>query len=642
MVTVDDDPLRIRILGRVSARLGEGEVDLGPPKQRALAALLALKVNGRVGTDEVVTTLWPDNPPRSAPQLVHTYVARLRQALEPSTPRRHRTTVISSVSGGYRLNLVDDAFDLLTFRKLTRQARYLVESDQWEPAFALLVSALDQWEDVSLSELAALLPNRLEVAQLHQEWVAAGTDLVGLGLAHDRTAVVLPVAEQLARLEPLNETVQVCHLEALGRTGQRAAALTTYAEVRSRLRGELGVDPGPQLARTFQDLLDTPAPEPPQPRPAVERRLPPPWRGYGAAVEDIVGRDRELSQFGRMLGQHRLVTLTGPAGVGKSALALGIARNALARREADTFAGGVAVVDLSAVQGECELMAAVAAVLGQPSSGETVVDSLARRHSLLVLDNAETVIDECAGFVDRLLRRTRQTTVLVTSRELLGLPYEAVRQVRPLSLPKPADAADVARLAGVASVDLFVRRAAQVRPDFAVVPENASLIISVCRLLDGLPLGLELAAAALRIRQLRDLVDRLSDPLDQLMPARRGAPAHHGTLRSAVLRSAHSLGREEQVTLAALSTLTGEFCQHRAGPVLRHALGGGTAELAAVLDQLVDKSLLMVRHDRVGSRYRMLRTVRALGRELCGSFASAGQAFAAADPCVLSCRCAER
>jgi predicted ATPase len=202
--------------------------------------------------------------------------------------------------------------------------------------------------------------------------------------------------------------------------------------------------------------------------------------------------------------------------------------------------------------------------------------------------------------------------VLVTSRELLGLPYETVRQVRPLRIPGEDDVHDLDRLQRNPSVELFTRRAAQVRAGFAVDRSNARQVVAVCRQLDGLPLALELAAAALRNRGLTWLADRLADPLAELGTIRRGSPGHHRTLRAALLRSIDSLCDDEVRLLARVSTFNGEFGVDLA----RESLPAGAADVQILLDRLVDTSLVTVRHDPDGSRYRVLRTVRALGREL--------------------------
>ncbi|MFI7552719.1 AfsR/SARP family transcriptional regulator [Micromonospora sediminimaris] len=599
--------LQIQILGSVRATIHGQEVDLGPPKQRAVLALLALRADGHVPLDDLITVLWSGRPPVRAASLVHTYVARLRHTLEPDTPRRQRTNVIASAPGGYRLTVADNQLDLLQFRAGIREAAAWHAAGEHEIAFTTYRETLERWRDPQLTDLTTLLVEQDDIGPLRQEFLAAALDYIGLGLESGRPEVVLPLAERLAQAEPLNERVQARVLRALARIGQRAWAIERYADVRARLKLDLGVDPGAELTEAYREVLDADPPRPDGATLSADHQ--PPWRGPAAVVDELVGRTADLAAVCDLLGDYRMVSLTGPAGVGKSALGMAVA---LELRE--RFADGVAVVDLANARTGRELVQATAAVVDEPGSWHAkgclpLTHRLHDRKLLLVLDNAELVTDEAADLVDDVLRGCPQVHVLLTSRELLGLPYEAVYPVRPLAVEKEHGSATAPALA------LFAQRAVQIQPAFRLTESNLEAVRSVCRALDGLPLAIELAAACLRTQRLEALVNVVDDPLRRIRPRRRGLPSHHRSLRAAVNRSMELLGPAEQRCFAALGAVPAEFGLEAAA-VAGRAIGGEPETLQMLLDRLVDKSVLEVLHGASGRRYRMLGTVHALARQM--------------------------
>ncbi|WP_025620473.1 AfsR/SARP family transcriptional regulator [Salinispora cortesiana] len=600
----------IQILGPIQATIGGSEIDPGSPKQRAILALLALRAGRHVPLDEVIAALWAGPAPARATNLVHTYVARLRQVLEPETPRHRRTNVIASVPGGYRLAVGVGQLDLHAFRAEVREAAALREHGQPTGAFARFGESIARWRDPQLSELAALLIEQDDIRPLRQEFLAAALNYVALGLELERPEAVLPVAEQMALTEPLNERVQARLLQTLARIGQRARAIERYAEVRGRLRLDLGVDPGPELSAAYREVLEAKPTSSPthQPSPAHA----PPWRGAAPLIDELTGRSADLTAVNDLLDGYRLVSLTGPAGVGKSALGLAVAEQQR-RRHAD----GVAVVDLTNVRTGPALERAVIAVVApapRQATGPAVslVRQLDDRQLLLVIDNAELATDATADLADELLRCCPGLTVLLTSRELLGMRYEAVYPVRPLrtdpepgsSTPPPAQ-------------QLFARRATQVQPKFRLDESTMPGVTTVCRALDGLPLAIELAAACLRTQRLDVLVEVVADPLHWLRPPRRGVPSHHRSLHAAVYRSIELLDAAELRCFTGLGAMPADFdLASAAGAGADAALIGNPRAVRMLLDRLVDKSVLEVRHGPAGRTYHMLGTVHALARQL--------------------------
>jgi predicted ATPase len=231
---------------------------------------------------------------------------------------------------------------------------------------------------------------------------------------------------------------------------------------------------------------------------------------------------------------------------------------------------------------------------------------------LVVLDNVEHLVDSCASVVDEVVRACRCVSVIVTSRERLGLPYEAIWKLHTLTV----SAADEPGWVGDRpAVQLFARRAAQVSPGFRLGPDNAETVAKLCERLDDLPLAVELAAACLATDTLDELVERLDNPLHELRPPRRGSPVHQCSLWMALRRSLDCLNEYERWCFLRLASLPPCFQPAVAQEAWERA-PWGNVDGRAMLTRLVDKSLLFVRHEPNGPSYGMLRLVRRFGAEL--------------------------
>ena len=332
-----------------------------------------------------------------------------------------------------------------------------------------------------------------------------------------------------------------------------------------------------------------------------------------------MGRGRELSEVGRLLGEARLLTLTGAGGSGKTRLALRAASAAVG------FEDGVFWVELASLSDETLVPRKVARTLGvREAPGRSPVETLAEHVGdgkvLLVLDNCEHLLDVCARLADALLRSCPWLKILATSREPLGVRGEVLWQVPPLSLPDESARPSREDLLRHDSVRLFVERAGLVAPGFALSDRDAGEVSKLCQRLDGMPLALELAAARVKVLSVRQILERLDDRFGLLTSSGRMVEPRQRTLRATIDWSHDLLSRGEKVLFRRLSVFSGGFTLE----ATERICAGEGIEPEAVLDllsRLVDKSLVVseavgTAHNATSLRYRLLETVRRYGWEM--------------------------
>ena len=334
-------------------------------------------------------------------------------------------------------------------------------------------------------------------------------------------------------------------------------------------------------------------------------------RPLPAALSSFVGRERERADVARLLGASRLVTLTGAGGIGKTRLALQVASDL-----ATTYPRGTCLVELAALADPSLLARAVAAALGlRDDAGRSVLaallDFLAARRLLLVLDNCEHLLDAAARLTETILRACPDLRILATSREALGLTGEVVSWVPPLAVPPPEAAPLAEPLLGYAAVRLFCERACAARPGFALSAQNAPAAAQLCRRLDGMPLAIELAAARIRALTIEQIVERLDDRFALLTTGSRTAHPRHQTLRRAIEWSYDLLPAGERASFDRLGVFAGGWRLPAAGAVW----GTAPAETLDLLARLVERSLVLAEPRGAAVRYRLLETLRQFARE---------------------------
>ena len=352
------------------------------------------------------------------------------------------------------------------------------------------------------------------------------------------------------------------------------------------------------------------------------RREFPPLRSLDAIPNNLpvhltsfVGREAELVDLARLAGQHRLLTITGSGGVGKTRLAARVAAE-LAAAHPD----GAWWVELGPLSDPALVTEAVLGVLqvgDAPGSSalQRLTVHLATRHLLVVLDNCEHVLDACATMSEAILRTCPSVSVLATSREALGVGGEVTWRVPPMTLPTKGAPCPVESLGSYDAVRLFVDRALKARPNFAVTNATAPVVAEICARLDGIPLAIELAAARIRVLTPQQILDGLEDRFRLLTGGARGALPRQKTLEASVAWSHDLLTSDERVLFRRLSVFAGGFTLDAAETVGALAGPGTGPDHAAVLDLLdglAAKSLVVVEDDLEGaaSRYRLLETIR--------------------------------
>jgi predicted ATPase/DNA-binding CsgD family transcriptional regulator len=340
-----------------------------------------------------------------------------------------------------------------------------------------------------------------------------------------------------------------------------------------------------------------------------------------AEPNSFVGRERDLAELAMLLTDVRALTLCGPGGIGKTRLAL-----RLAAELAPEFPDGTWLAELADL-GDPELVTRrVAATLGireEPdrSLAETLTEALRSRCLLLILDTCEHLVDACASLVQQMLAGCRWIRVVATSREPLRVRGEQVWRVPPLELPTTLERLPPEEMLEHEAVRLFTDRAAAVRPGFALVAENAEAVARLCRMLDGIPLAIELAAARIRALSVEQVAGRLSDRFGLLASGDRTAPVRQQTLRAAVDWSYELLTEPEQALLRRLSVFSGwnlemaeQVCVDDQIPV---------DDVLDLLAALIDKSLVSLDGEVTGdARYRLLDTI---GEYAAGRLAASGE-----------------
>ncbi len=566
--------LEIRILGPFEVLAGGRPADVGGSKRQALLAMLALG-NGRMaGVDMLIDGLWGAELPAAPRNALHHHVARLRAALGDDA--------IAGSANGYALH--GALVDAVRFEELLAETRGALRDGDVGAAADAVASALALWRGAALQGLTVTAWFSSEARRLETLRVDALEERFEVALALGEHRELVSGLRAALADNPFRERLWAQLMLALYRSGRQADALETFQEARRVLADELGLEPGPDLRRLQEAIL---AHDPAIAAVPLDRRR----RGnLPAPSTSFVGRQEESAHVAALLHEHRLVTLTGPPGVGKSRLAVETARSL-----EDEFPDGIWLVDFAragAAADAVRLLANVVDVRGSDPLAR-VASRLRSAEALLVLDACEYVRDEAARIASTLLAECPRLRILSTSRETLHVAGEVRFPVAPL---------------GMAAVDLFLERARAARPGFETDADAVALAAEIVRRVDGLPLAIELAAARVNVLGLGELVSILERRAALLRDSPVSDPSRTA-LRGLVDWSYDLLHADEKTLLHHLAV-------HRGGASLESLVGVAAthglnqATVAYLVSALVDKSIVSTSFSGGAARYDMLDTVR--------------------------------
>lgn len=581
--------MRLAVLGPLEA-IGDG----GPVERlshRRLLAILA-QAGQPLDLERLADRFWPAERPATWKAALQTHVSAIRRLIGSDVVVRH--------GGGYALDLERHDVDLHEFTNWTATVRESFEAGRWDDVVAAADRALGLWRGEPFPELSGdefALADIVHLREQHVEVAERRADaLLQLG-RHDE---VLPELEALVIEHPLREHLWELLMMARARSGRTAEALDAYRELRAQM-AELGLEPNPGLRDLEARILR----EDPT---VVGRRV---RHNLPAVRTSFVGREDELRELSDLLADHRLVTLTGVGGAGKTRLA-----QALARRHLDDFPDGVHLVDLAPVTDPAMVTSAIALAFGlraQADPEDALRDALRHRTTLCLLDNCEHLADRVADVVDLLLDAGPGVSVLATSRAPLGLPDEARFEVPPLRVPDADDHPD--QVVGSDAVRLLLDRSRLAGGERAVADEDVLVLAELCRRLDGLPLAIELAAARLGSVTPATVVETLAHGLDLVSGDGSGRPDRHRALEATIAWSHDLLTATQRTVFARLAVFAGGFTYEAAEDVCA-ADELSTQTVGTALVALVERSMVVSWRNLDGRRrYRLLETIRTFALE---------------------------
>ena len=617
---VSEFRLQVRLFGAFEVRIdGVPIPPLRTRKVQWLLALLLLHQDQSLDRAWLAGTLWPDSAPVSALFNLRQSLSNLRYALGPA-----ERCLQASMVNALILNAASIEADVITFdTAITAGDRASLEQAVSLYRGPLLEGCAEAWVFA-------------ERSVREEQYLSALEKLAEQALGHGERDAARKYLRAVIQVDPLREEAQRALIKTLADMGDYGAAVQTYRDLRVLLRRELNTDPDPETQTVFQQvraearhksrivplaIVPLPAPAP------TTRQLPCP-------LTTLVGRKAEIEEIITTLNTTRLLTLTGPGGVGKTRLAI-----AIGEQVAEEYRDGVCFVDLAPLSEPDLLVQTVAGALQvQERMGcsllTTLQASLQAKSLLLLLDNCEHLLDRCADLVSALLQRCPGIRVLATSRQNLGLTGEVGWKVSALSTPSLSNLTLrdgqqkgwMSLLSEYEAIQLFLVRAQQAMPGFQMTAQNAEEIARICARLDGLPLALELAAARVRSLSVAEIQSRLNDRFRLLTGGSRVALPRQKTLRALLDWSYDLLGEAEQALLCRLAVFAGGFTLQAAEAVCPEESRDGqdtcseeavyeTWETLDLLSSLVDKSLVMAELEAGQMRYRLLETMRQYAQD---------------------------
>jgi predicted ATPase/DNA-binding SARP family transcriptional activator len=609
--------LKIHLLGGFRISVGQTPIEdhqWGRRKAQALLKILALQPGHKAHRDRILDLLWPEQELESASNNLHKTIHAARRTLEPQLDSGSRSRFIEL--RGQQVVLCAPSqlwIDVDEFEMAAAKAVKESDFDSFETALNLYQGELlpeDLYEDW-------VAPRREQLASTYRRLLLRFAKLNFDGRSYERGVKLL---QDLISHDQLNEEAHRQLMLLYAAMGEKNSALQQYDLCQRLLREELDTEPEAETVQIYQGIvsgklaraLNSAAPEK-ELKPQREARL------SGAnhlplRLTSFIGRELETAEVTRLLGQTRLLTLTGIGGIGKTRLAL-----RSASQHADHYADGVWFVDLSGIADAEFVPHAIASALNvkeEKTRGymESLVDDLRTKHMLIVVDNCEHLLDACACLLQQLLRHCPRLSILATSREPLGIEGESVWRLNPMSTPPPQGKLTVEQLLAYESLQLFLQRVRLTQPNWQLTEANAGLVAQLCRRLEGLPLAIELATSRVKVLSLEQILTKLDDRFYLLKSAGPRDCQRHQTLKATMDWSFSLLQAEEQVLLRRLSVFAGGWGLEAAEEVTtdEQIPPGSVLDL---LSRLIEKSLITVEQQGREARFHQLETVRQYSRE---------------------------
>lgn len=597
-------------LGPVRIDRAGVEVSPGGQKPTEILSLLLVNLNQRVSVDVLMDVLW-SRPGAGSVSTLESHIYRLRKVLEPSRPRGAPSERLVNDAGGYRLLAATREVDSYQLSALAEETRALLANGDPDRALRRAVEAMGLWRGQPYAEVADAEWVAPAVARIQETYDQVCELHVQALLETGQEAQALAQLQALIPANLLRERLWAQAMLAQYRCHRPEEALATYQKARTTLRDELGLEPGLELRRLQEQILaQDPALEitrRPAAGPTIAHTTHLPRR-----TSQLIGRDHELATLRRLVGEDPLITITGAAGCGKTKLAIEVAR-----ASASGFPDGVWFIDLASVDNPDLVVDLVVSALGlQPPVVGTSMQSLRSytrdRRMLLLLDNCEHVIEAVYDLAAELLGDDAAVHILATSREPVGLDTEVIWSLPPLEIPTPTQP-------DAPSLELFLTRLRAAAPTLSLSDQELESARTICVVLDGLPLALELAAGRIRSATLEEIADQAATDPGGLARSGAARRAAHQTLRDSIGWSFRLMDPDERLLHGRLSVLPGGFTQRAAAAVAGFA-PLDPDRVRSLLDSLVHRSMLVAsRSSRPhgATLYHQLASVRAhAAREL--------------------------
>lgn len=597
-------PLRVCLLGAFSLQVQGEETPTLPRPARWLFALLILRRQAALSREWLAETLWPEATQERSAFYLRRSLTELRNALGSE-----RYRLLSPTRATLTFDFADAFCDVIAYDRLVEAE----DAASLEKAVALYQGVLLEGCDAEWA--------LLERVRRMEQFIVA---LERLARHQERARNLVGATRFLRRVveaDPLRETAHRKLMQALGQAGDYIGLERQYRELRRALRDELNMEPAQETVTLYQKWMQEArqpvAPSAQAPRAAV--RDTPYYDNVPRPLAELIGRVREQEEITVSLRANRLVTLTGTGGVGKTRLAM-----AAAAEQRKAFAQGVVWIELVALRSGEQVAQAISVALrlseriGETAL-QTVTDYLRPKRLLLVLNNCEHLLENCAELVRTLLESCAALHILTTSRQALGLFGESVWNVPSLATPQMEfqNATQPNLLQRVRESDaarLFLTRAHAVSGDFQLTETNAGSIAQICWKLEGIPLALELAAVWVRSLSVGQIAQRLDNSLTLLERGDRTADPRHQTLRSLLDWSYSLLDVQERILLSRLALFAGGWTLEAASAICFENDKKENQALA-LLESLIQKSLVEVGERNGEARYRLLEPIRQYALE---------------------------